>query len=141
MTMASQATPKAHPTPLGHISIGVRDYDVSKAFYTAALAPLGLRLVYDKSPCAGFGPDETREVLNLFERSQDARPPGPGSHVAFNAPNRQAVLDFHNAALAAGGKSLGEPGLRPHYGPHYFAAFVVCPDGWKLEAVYQEKEE
>jgi catechol 2,3-dioxygenase-like lactoylglutathione lyase family enzyme len=133
----------AHPRPLGHISIGVRNYETSKSFYIAVLAPLGLYVVYDsqvidpnKSPrTLGFGPDKEQEILNLFERGHEAYAPGAGSHIAFNAPSRTAVIEFHDAALRHGGESKGEPGVRPHYGANYFAAFVIDPDGWKLEAV------
>ncbi|KAK0739001.1 Glyoxalase/Bleomycin resistance protein/Dihydroxybiphenyl dioxygenase [Apiosordaria backusii] len=133
-----------HFNPLGHISIGVRDYSVSRAFYTAALAPLGLQLVYDSGPVSdpstgkvrtlGYGPDEEHELINIFEY-QDVAPPGPGFHLAFNAPTRQAVIDFHAKAIELGGTDNGAPGVREHYGKNYFAAFVVDPDGWRLEAV------
>ncbi|KAJ9130759.1 hypothetical protein NKR23_g12034 [Pleurostoma richardsiae] len=148
-----------HPRPIGHISLGVRDYDASKAFYTAALAPLGLRLVYDsESPAEatpappaespegghrrrtlGFGPDEEHEMINVFEYGDKAHAPGQGSHIAFNAPTRAAVEQFHDAAVRCGGKSNGEPGLRSKYGPRYFASFVIDPDGWMLEAVCKEE--
>jgi len=145
--MPQEATP-THDRPLGHISIGVRNYEVAKAFYTAALAPLGLRLVYDsgantaKSPrTLGYGPDEDHELVNLFEYKEEASPPGRGCHVAFNATTRQAVKEFYDAALRSGGSSNGSPGLRTHYGPTYFAAFVICPDGWRLEAVCKAEED
>lgn len=132
---------------LGHISIGVRDYDASKAFYTAVLEPLGLKLVYDSEAVTprtprtlGYGPDEDHELINLFEYGDGASVPGPGCHIAFNAPTRQAVRDFHAAAVQHGGSSNGEPGLRLHYGPRYYAAFVMDPDGWRLEAVCKTDE-
>lgn len=133
-----------HHNPLGHISLGVRDYAVSKAFYTAILAPLGLKLVYDsESPTPGtkkvrtlgYGPDEQHELINIFEFGEDAAPPGPGFHLALDAPTREAVVEFHAAAMAAGGSDNGLPGVRKHYGESYFAAFVVDPDGWRLEVV------
>ncbi|KAK4196858.1 Lactoylglutathione lyase [Triangularia verruculosa] len=133
-----------HFNPLGHISIGVRDYAVSRAFYTAVLAPLGLKLVYDSGPISGvpigkvrtlgYGPDEEHELLNIFEY-QDSAPPGRGFHLAFNTPTRQAVIEFHAKAIELGGTDNGTPGVREHYGKNYFAAFVVDPDGWRLEAV------
>jgi catechol 2,3-dioxygenase-like lactoylglutathione lyase family enzyme len=133
----------AHPRPIGHLSIGVRDYVVSKAFYTAVLTPLGLGLVYDswavnKSSFPrklGFGPDADHEMVNIFECGDDARAPGPGTHIAFNATTRTAVDEFHAAALSHGGESNGAPGLRTKYGPNYYAAFVIDPNGWRLEAV------
>lgn len=150
---------QSHPTPLGHISIGVRDYNVSKAFYTAVLSTIGLKLVYDSeatpadenppaSPTAtvsenkkkktrtlGYGVEVDKELINIFEFGQDASPPGPGFHLAFNAPTRDAVVEFHATALGFGGANNGLPGLRKHYGASYFAAFVVDPDGWRLEVV------
>jgi catechol 2,3-dioxygenase-like lactoylglutathione lyase family enzyme len=136
----------SHSNPLGHISIGVRSYDAAKAFYTAVLAPLGLKLVYDSEASApgtkknkirtlGYGPDEEHELLNIFEFGDDAAAPGPGFHLAFDAPTRDAVVEFHAAAMASGGTDNGLPGVRRHYGGNYFAAFVVDPDGWRLEAV------
>lgn len=76
------------------------------------------------------------EILNLFPHS-DARPPGPGFHLAFDAPDRAAVHAFHAAAISHGGEDRGVPGLRPDYGPAYYAAFVTDPDGHRLEAVHQ----
>lgn len=140
----------AHPRPLGHMSIGVRSYEISKSFFTAVLEPLGLRLVYDseaKGPSSkeprtlGYGPDEDHELLNIFEYGDEAAPPGKGCHIAFNAPTRGAVVQFHAAALRFGGTSNGEPGVRVNYGPNYFAAFVICPDGWRWEAVCKTPEE
>ncbi|KAK3303615.1 Glyoxalase/Bleomycin resistance protein/Dihydroxybiphenyl dioxygenase [Chaetomium strumarium] len=134
----------AQANPLGHISIGVRDYDVSKAFYTAVLAPLGMKLVYDsevsspgtgKVRTLGYGIDPEHELLNIFEFGEEAAPPGPGFHLAFNAPTRDAVVEFHAQAMASGGMDNGLPGVRKHYGGSYFAAFVVDSDGWRLEAV------
>ena len=65
-------------------------------------------------------------------------PPGPGFHLAFDAPSRSAVDAFHAAGVENGGVDLGAPGLRPHYGENYYAAFVADPDGYKLEAVFQQ---
>jgi catechol 2,3-dioxygenase-like lactoylglutathione lyase family enzyme len=144
-----------HPNPLGHLSIGVRDYSVSKAFYSAILHAIGLDLVYDsedpkkggKAPdpnadqskkkvrTLGFGPDPEHELLNVFEFGDDAAAPGAGFHLAFNAPTRDAVVQFHAVAIGFGGENNGAPGVRKHYGANYFAAFVVDPDGWRLEAV------
>jgi catechol 2,3-dioxygenase-like lactoylglutathione lyase family enzyme len=131
---------------LGHISLGVQSYEASKAFYDAVLAPLGLKLVYDSMASGsqtprtlGYGPNPDHELVNLFEL-RDSAAPGQGCHIAFNAPTRQAVRDFHAAAVRCGGRSNGEPGLRIHYGPKYYAAFVIDPDGWRLEAVCKSDE-
>jgi catechol 2,3-dioxygenase-like lactoylglutathione lyase family enzyme len=137
-----------HARPLGHISIGVQSYDISKTFYSAVLGTLGLKLVFDRGAVTagkprtlGYGLTEHAEIINIFEYGSEARVPGRGCHIAFNAPTRQAVIDFHEAAVSHGGASDGAPGLRPHYGENYFAAFVICPDGWRLEAVCQEPGE
>ena len=125
---------------ISHISIGVKDIAVSRPFYTAVLAPLGLHLVYEsppghESPTLGYGPDQSYEVVNIFQYGDEAAPPGRGSHLAFNAPSRRAVEDFHAAGLQTGGVCNGAPGLREHFGPGYYAAFLVDPDGWRVEAV------
>ncbi|KAH8601774.1 Glyoxalase/Bleomycin resistance protein/Dihydroxybiphenyl dioxygenase [Bisporella sp. PMI_857] len=127
---------------LGHISFGVKSYQRSKTFYTALLAPLGVRLVYDNPArtTLGYGFDENHELLNIFEHSDQAHPPGKGCHLAFNAPSRKAVREFWEAGCSNGGVSDGEPGVRKHYGPFYYAAFLLDPDGYRLEVVYQEED-
>ena len=126
---------------LHHISLGVSDIECSAAFYDAALAPLGyVRVWEDIRPGAagqavGYGVPGGGDKLAIKYRPEGQRPPGPGFHLAFAAPDRQAVAKFHTAALEHGGRDNGGPGLRPHYGPHYYAAFVVDPDGHPIEAV------
>jgi catechol 2,3-dioxygenase-like lactoylglutathione lyase family enzyme len=121
---------------LDHAGFPVSDYARSKAFYLQALAPLGYALVMEvqqdenDSPAAGFG----------IHGKPDFWIGGEGGlqrpiHIAIAAPNRAAVDAFHRAALAAGGKDNGGPGLRPHYHPNYYAAFVLDPDGHNIEAV------
>lgn len=121
---------------LGHLSFGVRDLARAGAFYDAVLAPLAWVRLWDSPEGLGYGPPGGGEKLNLFPHPQ-ARPPGPGFHLAFDAPDRAAVAAFHAAALAHGGADRGGPGLRPQYGASYFAAFVTDPDGHRLEAVHQ----
>ena len=122
---------------IGHVSLGVLDLDRSAAFYDAVMGALGWARVFTSDACLGYGRDGL-EPLNLF-----LQPPGtvvaagPGFHLAFDAPNRGAVAAFHAAALAHGGTDAGAPGLRAHYGPTYFAAFVHDPDDHKLEVVHQ----
>jgi catechol 2,3-dioxygenase-like lactoylglutathione lyase family enzyme len=115
---------------LGHVKLPVSDLAVSRAFYSEALAPLGFELVYDGTRSLGFGPPP----LELFavELSHE---PILGVHIAFNAVDRASVDAFHTAALAAGGRDNGAPGLRP-YGESYYAAFVLDPDGHNIEAVH-----
>ncbi|HEX5378502.1 MAG TPA: VOC family protein [Phenylobacterium sp.] len=125
---------------LGHLSFGVRDLARARAFYAATLEPLGVVEVWSSARGAGFGPPGGQDRLALFPVA-DPAPPGPGFHLAFDAPDRAAVDAFHAAALAQGGEDLGGPGLRPQYGPTYYAAFVRDPDGHKLEAVHQQTSE
>lgn len=125
---------------LGHLSFGVSSYTTSQKFYTSILAPFGVSLVYSdpSRKILGYGFDASHEMINIFERSTEARAPGPGTHFAFNAPSREAVRTFWRAGVANGGKCAGEPGIRAHYGANYFAAFLWDPDGFKLEAVFQD---
>ncbi len=126
------------PKPvLGHLSFGVANLERAGRFYDAVFAPLGFVRVWTEDTGIGFGEPAAGDKLALFARPGEARPPGPGFHLAFNAPSRAAVDAFHAAALAAGGSDAGAPGLRPQYSPTYYAAFVIDPDGHKLEAVHQ----
>jgi len=124
---------------LGHLSFGVWDLDRAIAFYDAALGPIGLTRVWAHRDAAGYGPQGGGDVLALKRQPSAVRPPGPGFHLAFNAATRAAVDAFYSAALRAGGTDNGPPGLRPHYGPGYYAAFVIDPEGYPLEAVCQER--
>ena len=122
---------------LGHLSFGVNDLERAAAFYDAVLAPLGYVRLWTSARAAGFGEPGGGDKLALFARPGEAAPPGPGFHLAFDAPSREAVDAFHAAALATGGTDAGKPGLRPQYSDSYYAAFVHDPDGYKLEAVHQ----
>jgi catechol 2,3-dioxygenase-like lactoylglutathione lyase family enzyme len=116
---------------LDHVNLNVRDYAESRRFYEQALEPLGYRVVmaFDDRG-AGFGPGD-KPVFLISRRD----PAGGGAHVAFSAPDRETVDRFHAAALAAGGRDNGQPGLREHYHPSYYGAFVLDPDGNNVEAV------
>jgi len=124
-----------------HLSLGVADIGVSARFYDAALAPLGyVRVWSDIRPgetgqAVGYGVPGGGDKLALKQVGPTAGVPHEGFHVAFAAPSRQSVDLFHAAALAAGCEDNGRPGLREHYGPNYYAAFVRDPDGHNLEAV------
>jgi catechol 2,3-dioxygenase-like lactoylglutathione lyase family enzyme len=120
---------------LGHVSFGVRDLGRAQAFYDPVLAVLGWVRLWTSEDGLGYGPPGGGEKLNLFPHPE-ARPPGPGFHLAFDAPD-QAVRAFHAAAVAHGGVDRGRPGLRPDYGAAYYATFVTDPDGHRLEAVHQ----
>lgn len=129
------------PKPLlGHISFGVRSIESSKTFYSATLAPLSLHLVFESKDVLGYGLNGDEEILNIFLLTEESHTPSNGFHLAFNAPTRDAVDAFHAAAVTNGGSSNGEAGLREHYGKNYYAAFVIDPDGWKLEAVCKNPE-
>jgi catechol 2,3-dioxygenase-like lactoylglutathione lyase family enzyme len=123
---------------IDHIGFPVSDYDRAKAFYAAALAPLGYTLVMEVDdavnpsghPAAGFGANGKPDFWIGGEGGID-KP----LHVAIAAENRAAVDAFHRAALEAGGRDNGRPGLRPHYHADYYGAFVLDPDGHNIEAV------
>jgi catechol 2,3-dioxygenase-like lactoylglutathione lyase family enzyme len=126
---------------LHHISLGVADIERSAAFYDAALAPLGYVRVWsdlrrgEQDQAVGYGSPGGGDKLALKHRPFGQVTIGEGFHLALRAPNRKAVDEFHQAAIANGGLDNGGPGLRPHYGPTYYAAFVVDLDGHHLEAV------
>ena len=122
---------------LDHVGIPVSDYTRSLAFYTQALAPLGIGLVMEVAQeeiagarAAGFG----QEGKPYFWFGDDGAP-GQHTHVAFAVDSRAKVDAFHAAALAAGGRDNGPPGVRAHYHPDYYGAFVLDPDGHNVEAV------
>ncbi|MBV8605579.1 MAG: VOC family protein [Pelomonas sp.] len=116
-----------------HVKFGVSDFAASKAFYLAALAPLGVKVVGEGVP--SYGVELCQEggtvSLCLFQTEQSPA----HLHLAFAAASRAQVDAFHRAALAAGAKDNGAPGLRPHYHANYYAAFVIGPDGHNIEAV------
>jgi catechol 2,3-dioxygenase-like lactoylglutathione lyase family enzyme len=119
---------------LSHISLGVVDLKRSASFYDATLSVLGYVRVWADDTAVGYGFPGGDDKLAIKLR-EAAHAPGPGFHLAFTARSQEAVTAFHQAALGHGGQDNGAPGLRPHYGPNYFAAFVVDPDGYQIEAV------
>jgi catechol 2,3-dioxygenase-like lactoylglutathione lyase family enzyme len=118
---------------LNHVSIGARDIARAKRFYDAALAPLGYSCLSDSPGSLGYGRDAVALWISAVERPVPADA-GSGLHFCFNAPTRKSVAAFHAAALKAGGRDNGKPGLRTDYGADYYAAFVVDPDGYRIEA-------
>lgn len=122
---------------LSHLSLGVADLERAAAFYDGVLGALGYVRVWSNAEGVGYGAAGQNDKLALFPASGLAAPPGPGFHLAFEAPNQGAVDAFHAAALRLGGGDQGAPGVRPQYSPTYYAAFVTDPDGHKLEAVHQ----
>jgi len=115
-----------------HVKFGARDYAASKAFFLGALEPLGVAVVSEGDPAYGVELSSGGSAsLCLYQCDERPTP----LHLAFTAGNRQQVDDFYRAALAAGGKGNGAPGLRPHYHASYYAAFVIGPDGHNIEVV------
>jgi catechol 2,3-dioxygenase-like lactoylglutathione lyase family enzyme len=122
---------------IDHMGVSVSDYARSKAFYEGVLAQLGAALIMEVTPemtgdgrsHAGFGRNG-KPTFWISPRASSSY-----SHVALVAESREQVDAFHRAALAAGGRDNGAPGLRPHYQPNYYAAFVLDPDGHNIEAV------
>ncbi len=121
---------------LDHLSLSVSDLGRSAAFYDAVLAPLGFVRVWSFPDAVGYGSPGGGDRLALKARQPVVVPPGPGFHIALTARDEVAVDGLHAAALRAGGTDNGAPGLRPRYGPGYYAAFVLDPDGYPLEAVF-----
>jgi catechol 2,3-dioxygenase-like lactoylglutathione lyase family enzyme len=124
---------------LDHVGINVSDYERSKAFYTRALAPLGITLIMEFGKAAGFGRDGKPELWigegkTSFQSPEQIAVITP-VHVCVKAKSRGDVDAFHRAAVEAGGKDFGAPGLRPEYHPAYYGAFVLDPDGHNIEAV------
>lgn len=120
---------------IDHIGLPVSDYEQSKQFFASALAPLGIGLVADGHGWAGFG----RNGKPQFWFGPAAKAQNP-MHVAFAAENRAQVRAFYEAALRAGGKDNGPPGIRSIYHPDYYGAFVIGPDGHNIEAVCHAAE-
>jgi catechol 2,3-dioxygenase-like lactoylglutathione lyase family enzyme len=122
---------------LTHVSIGVKDIAASKRFYDAALQPLGYRCVRAARSVEGYGYGTDTIFFWITSAPRPVEPDdGSGLHFCFAAPTRAAVDAFHAAALRAGGRDNGVPGLRPIYAPDYYAAFVIDPDGYRIEAYY-----
>ncbi|WP_433692720.1 VOC family protein [Herbaspirillum seropedicae] len=122
---------------IDHTGVTVSDFEKSKAFYLAALAPIGYTLVMElpasvtgHTDVAGFG--EHGKPDFWISRGTPNQPP---VHVAFRAETRAPVDAFYAAALAAGGRDNGGPGIRAHYHPHYYGAFALDPDGHNIEVV------
>jgi catechol 2,3-dioxygenase-like lactoylglutathione lyase family enzyme len=121
---------------LDHVGIGISDFARAKAFYDEALAPLGIAVVMEVTaeqtgdhPAAGYG-SQGKPYFWFGVGEDTAR-----THIAFTAKDRASVDAFYKAAMAAGGKDNGAPGLRPHYHAGYYGAFVLDPDGHNIEAV------
>ena len=120
-----------------HVKFGVSDYATSKAFFLKSLEPLGVTAGAEGEPSYGIELcGASNSSLCLFQAKDKPAP----LHIAFVAGTREQVRAFYRAALEAGGKDNGAPGLRPHYHPNYYAAFVIAPDGHNIEAVCHAPE-
>jgi catechol 2,3-dioxygenase-like lactoylglutathione lyase family enzyme len=128
---------------LDHVGIAVSNIERSRAFYDQALSPIGITLIWVVAP------EQTESDGTALGYGSGGRPyfwigdnerVGEGTHIAFRARSRQEVDAFYAAALAAGGRDNGAPGLRPHYHPNYYGAFVYDPDGINVEAVCHSAE-
>ncbi len=119
---------------LHHVSLGTGDLARAREFYDPVMAELGLRRTLDVEEAVGYGAGITVFSLNLPANGKRATV-GNGTHVAFEVEKRAAVDAFFRTALANGGDSDGAPGLRPEYDANYYAAFVIDPDGNKIEAL------
>ena len=117
-----------------HIQLKVKDLKASKRFYTAGLAPLGFTVEYEGDGVTGFGP---KGAPAFWLAEGESRGP---VHIAFAAKDRAAVRAFYAAALPAGGKDNGKPGIRPQYHANYYGGFVKDPDGNNIEAVCHQEE-
>jgi catechol 2,3-dioxygenase-like lactoylglutathione lyase family enzyme len=121
-----------------HVKFGVSDYAASKAFFLKALEPLGVVVASEGTPTYGAELVSPKATASLCLFKTEEKP--AHLHLAFAAENRQQVDAFHRAALEAGGKDNGAPGLRTHYHANYYAAFVIGPDGHNIEVVCSEPE-
>jgi len=119
---------------IDHVSLQVSDLARSATFYDVVLHPLGLTRMVEREGTVGYGKRYPEVWLNLRTNAA-AAPNNPGAHIALRAPSQDAVKDFHAAALAHGGRDEGAPGSRQAAMTTYFGAFVIDPDGNKIEAV------
>lgn len=126
---------------LDHLSVGVTNLERAIAFYDAVLSPLGYVRVWSDKDAAGYGHPGQDDAFALKREQVDALTLPSRLHVAFAAASRAAVCAFHAAALEYGAVDDGAPGIHREYGAGYFAAFVVDPDGYRIEAVYHEPAE
>lgn len=134
---------------IDHMGVSPRDIESARRFYDAALEPLGISKVMEVKPeqsegYHGIGYGTGRKPFFWLSRDRRRAIPeasgGTGIHIAFEAKSRAAVDAFYVAAIAHGGRDNGPPGIRAHYHPAYYAAFVIDPDGVNVEAVCQRPE-
>ncbi len=119
-----------------HMSISVGDLQRSSKFYDAIFGILGFERVWRATDAVGYGFGEQDQFAIKMISKDAVRIPIAGFHIAFSARSREEVAKFHVTALKNGGTDNGRPGPRPDYGPNYYAAYVVDPDGYRIEAVF-----
>ncbi len=130
---------------LHHISLGVSDIEKSGAFYDAIMATLGYKRVFtdyrpgEPKQAIGYGLVEGKDIFTIKERAMSRLSAGRGFHLAFQASSQEAVAEFHRVALGLGAVDRGGPRIFTEFGDDYFAAFVIDPDGWQLEAVHRSQ--
>jgi catechol 2,3-dioxygenase-like lactoylglutathione lyase family enzyme len=123
---------------INHVSIGTKDIAAAKRFYDATLTPLGYKCLAQGDEFLGYGGESP--AMWVLKVAHPVPPDAAsGLHICFDAASRRAVDSFHAAALESGGSDNGKPGLRKDYGENYYAAFVVDPDGYRLEAYCASK--
>jgi len=120
---------------IDHIELTISDYEKSKEFYSMALAPLNIKLIEEVEGWAGFGRNEKPDFW--FGTDENIQSP---MHIAFSAGSREEVNKFYEAAISAGAKDNGKPGIREIYHSNYYGAFVIDPDGHNIEAVCHKEE-
>lgn len=118
-----------------HVTLGTNDWDRARPFWLAVMGVLGQPVMFERPGGIAFGTPTGPKTFIGPTFDQHPAAPGNGVHIAFFAANREVVDAFHAAALAHGGSDEGAPGLRPHYHPNYYGAYVRDPDGNKLQAV------
>lgn len=124
---------------INHVSIGVKDLALAKNFYDKTLAPLGIKCAAEGYSYLGYGTNAPEFWVLAVKRPVKADEES-GLHFCLQAPSRKAVDGFHAEALKGGGRDNGKPGIRKDYGENYYAAFVVDPDGYRLEVFTESKE-
>ncbi|KZO92100.1 Glyoxalase/Bleomycin resistance protein/Dihydroxybiphenyl dioxygenase [Calocera viscosa TUFC12733] len=139
--MADFYAPNNNRFPIAHIGIDVTSLKEALPFYTTVLGALGWTKIFGTPTAAGFGPGHF--VLILYEKGEGVndRTGRGATHIAFEAPSKQAVHEWYDAAVKAGATGNGEPGPRVKVSPSYYAAHVLAPDGYRLEVVYHLTEE
>lgn len=123
-----------------HVTLGTNDFEKAEKFYDAVMGALGHPVMFKASGVLSYGTPTGEKLFILKPFDQKEARPGNGVHAAFKVESRATVDAFHAAALANGGSDEGPPGLRPHYHPNYYGAYVRDPDGNKIQAVCHRSE-